>query len=144
LRSVALGLAALALVAGCGGGSLSSAQRSRLEGELANARKAAAAHNPAGVAHALAVFRASVRSARADGAISREDAGRLIAQALTASRRAGAEITPTPTPAATPVATPAATIAPAAPAPQPAQPPGKAKKDKPGKPGKPGKGHGHR
>jgi hypothetical protein len=130
LRSAAaIGLAALVVAAGCGDGSLSSAQRARLEGGIADARKAAAAHDADGVRQALASFRASVRSARDAGAVSQDDADRLIAQALTASRRVRAEITPVPTPA--PTATPAPTLAPAK------KPPGKAKKDKPGK------GHGH-
>jgi hypothetical protein len=134
LRSAAaIGLAALVVAAGCGGGSLSSAQRARLEGGIADAHKAAAAHDAGGVRQALASFRASVRSARDAGAVSQGDADRLIAQALTASRRVGAEITPVPTaaPTAAPTATPAPTLAPAK------KPPGKAKKDKPGK------GHGH-
>jgi hypothetical protein len=134
LRSAAaIGLAVLAVAAGCGGGSLSSAQRARLEGGIADARRAAAAHDADGVRQALASFRASVRSARDAGAVSQDDADQLIARALAASRRVRAEITPVPTPAQTaaPTVTPAPTLAPAK------KPPGKAKKDKPGK------GHGH-
>jgi hypothetical protein len=132
LRSAAaIGLATLVVAAGCGGGSLSSAQRERLEGRIADARKAAGARDADGVRRALASFRASVRSARDDGAVSKPEADRLIVQALTASRRVRAEITPAPT--AVPTATPVPTLAPAP------GPPGKAKKDKPGK----HHGHGH-
>jgi hypothetical protein len=139
LRSVAaIGLAVL-LAAGCGGSGLSTAQRDGLQERLAQARKAAGAHDGAGVRTALARFRARVRAARDDGAVSKDDADRLIAQALAASHRASAEIRPEPTPEATPTPTPAATVAPA---PKPPEPPGKAKKDKKDKPGK-GHGRGH-
>jgi hypothetical protein len=117
-------------VAGCGGGTkVSSAQRDRLTARVDQARAAAEAHDGDGVRRALASFRASVRAGRARGEISQDDADRLLAGALQASRRVRAEITPQPAPAATP--SPTATVAPAAPAPQP---PGKQPKGK-------GKGH---
>ena len=132
LRSAAaIGVAALVMAAGCGGGGLSSAQRDRLEARIADARKAADARDGDGARRALASFRASVRSARDAGAISNDDAQRLLTGALQAQSRVSAEITPEPNPAPTPVAT--ATATPAPPTPKP----GKKPKGKPH-----GKGHG--
>ena len=131
--AVAIGLAALAVTAGCGGDGVSAATRERLGDRLDDARGAARARDGAGVRRALASFRTSVRSARERGEISDEDAGRLLTAALAASRRARAEITPAPTP--TPTAAPTA-FAPSAPEPPPAAAKGKGK----GK-GR-GKGHG--
>ena len=123
---LAAGVVAL-FVAGCGGASVTSAQREQLAARLAGARDAAAARDGAGVRRALAALRVEVRAARDRGEISADDADRLLTTALQASRRARIEITPQPLPTATPE--------PPAPAPKPE---GKAKAK--GKKGK--KGHG--
>lgn len=117
-------------VAGCGGGSVTSAQREQLAARLADARSAAAARDGAAVRRALGALRVDVRAARDRGEISPDDADRLLATALQASRRARIELTPQPRPIATP-----APVAPAPPAPGPGRK-GKGK-DKHGK-----KGHG--
>ncbi len=101
-RVTRLLLAAVLLTAGCGSdGSLSAGQRDRLEARIAAAREAAGARDAAAVRRELTRFRADVRRAREAGDVSEQDAGRLLALALTAQRRAGAEITPAPTPAPT-------------------------------------------
>ena len=135
--AAAIGVAALVLVAGCGGDDgLSGAGREGLTERINQARKAAAAHDADEARGALVSFRANVRAARDRGEISSDDAERLLTGALQASRRVTAEITPEPTPAATATPTPAATVAPT---PAPVAPaPGKPKKEKKGK----AKGHG--
>ena len=119
-------LAALLLGVGCGDDGLSASRRSQLAARVDQARAAAGKRDADGVRRALAAFRATVRVARDRGDISAEDADRLLAGALQASRRARQEITPQPAP------TPAATAT-VAPAPAPAAP---AKPEKP-------KGHGN-
>jgi hypothetical protein len=127
--AAAIGVAALvaAALAGCGGGELSGAQREHLEGRIAAAKRAAAARDGDGVRAALVRFRSDVRELRDAGALSDEDADRLLTGALAASRRARAELAP---PAPTATATPAPT---ATAAPPKARPPGKAKGKKHGK-----------
>ena len=130
--AAAIGLATLAVATGCGGGEgLSGAQREGLKARLEQARTAAEGGQADGVRRALTSFRAGVRAARDGGAISKDDADRLLSGALQAQRRVSAEITPAPTVAPTPLAT--ATATPAPPAPKP----GKKPKGKPH-----GKGHG--
>jgi hypothetical protein len=131
--AAAIGLTALVVVAGCGGGAnVSTAQRARLEARVGQARTAAEAHDADGVRDALASLRASVRAGRDRGEISKDDADRLLTAALQASRRVRAEITPQPTPVATPVPT-----TPATPAPLTGKKPGRGKDEHKGK------GHGH-
>jgi len=119
-------LVLLALAGGCGGGSsISGDERRALAERAADAREASGARDPDGVARAMSLLRRDVRALRADDKLSEDDAARLYAGALQASRRARVELTPEPAPAATPAPTATPTEEPDDAA--PATPPGKAK-----------------
>ena len=131
LRAAAV-LVLLALAGGCGGGSaISGDERRALAEQIADAREAAGARDPDGVARAMSLLRRDLRELREDGKLTEDDAARLRATSIQASRRARVELTPEPEPTATPA--PAETVAPEAVAPEavapaaPAAPPGKAK-----------------
>ena len=102
-------------IAGCGDEGLSSAQRDHLAGRIAAAKRAAGAGDADGVRAALVRFRSDVRELRDAGALSDDDAARLLAGALAASRRARSELAPAPAPTATVTPPPTATAAPAKP-----------------------------
>ncbi len=138
--SAAIAGLALAL-AGCGAGpQLTGDERAALSSRLTDAREAAGANDPDGVANAMTRLRSSVRRLQAQGKISADDAVRLRAEAIQTARRARVELTPTPaagTQAPTVTPTPPPTAVPVTPAPQ-----GKAKGNK-GDHGKKGdKGNG--
>ena len=113
----------LALASGCGGGSsISGDERRVLTERIADAREASGARDPDGVARAMSLLRRDLRALRKDDKLTKDDAARLYASSIQASRRARVELTPEPEP------TPAPTVAPETAAPAaPAAPQGKAK-----------------
>ena len=117
----------LALVTGCGSGSsISGDERRVLTERIADAREASGARDPDGVARAMSLLRRDLRALRKDDKLTKDDAARLYASSIQASRRAKVELTPEPEP--TPAPTPAPTVAPDTVAPAaPAAPQGKAK-----------------
>jgi hypothetical protein len=134
---VRLTIVAAVLFAGCGHGDavqpLAPRDAAALRAELASARSAAAAKDPARARSALRAFRRKVTGLQRGGRIDGADAAALLNGARNAERRVATDVHPAPAPVQPAPVQPA-------PTPAPAQP--KVHKPKNGKGQKGFKGHG--